>query len=127
MLFNEVAQMQYSAFHLSSDDIIRSQRNRQGGHSMWQSGAGVFKQMSFLDQYLAIWIILAMVVGVICGYYVPHIQEKLSVVSIQGTSLPIALGLWLMMWPVLAKVMLALALHCDLRGRVLRSHTRLVL
>ncbi|CAL8465694.1 g5230 [Coccomyxa elongata] len=68
------------------------------------SAKSVFKQMSFLDQYLAVWIIMAMVVGVVCGYYVPHIQEKLSVVSIQGTSLPIAIGLWLMMWPVLAKV-----------------------
>ncbi|BDA51574.1 Arsenical-resistance protein Acr3 [Coccomyxa sp. Obi] len=68
------------------------------------SAKSVFKQMSFLDQYLAVWIIMAMVVGVVCGYYVPHIQEKLSIVSIQGTSLPIAIGLWLMMWPVLAKV-----------------------
>lgn len=72
--------------------------------------------MSFLDQYLAVWIIIAMVVGVICGYYVPHIQEKLSVLSIEGTSLPIAIGLWLMMWPVLAKVRLANDLHCILRS-----------
>lgn len=65
---------------------------------------GVFQQMSFLDRFLPVWIIGAMVIGVVCGYYVPDLAQKLSVVSIQGTSLPIAIGLWLMMWPVLAKV-----------------------
>lgn len=60
--------------------------------------------MSILDRFLPVWIIAAMVLGVVCGYYVPDLARKLSVVSIQGTSLPIALGLWLMMWPVLAKV-----------------------
>lgn len=61
--------------------------------------------MSFLDRYLPLWILGAMAAGVLCGYFVRGLPERLSVVSIQGTSLPIALGLWLMMWPVLAKVL----------------------
>ena len=60
-----------------------------------------------------------MVVGVVCGYYVPNIQEKLSVLSIEGTSLPIAIGLWLMMWPVLAKVRLENDPQWNVRGRAL--------
>ena len=44
------------------------------------------------------------VLGVILGYYVPSVQQALSAVSIDMVSLPVAVGLWGMMWPVLAKV-----------------------
>ena len=47
---------------------------------------------------------LMQVLGVILGYYVPSVQQALSAVSIDMVSLPVAVGLWGMMWPVLAKV-----------------------
>ncbi|CAL5226643.1 g9492 [Coccomyxa viridis] len=65
---------------------------------------GLIKSLSFLDRFLALWIVLAMIVGVVCGYFIKGLPQAFSVVDIQGTSLPIAFGLWFMMWPVLSKV-----------------------
>ncbi|GAX84956.1 hypothetical protein CEUSTIGMA_g12377.t1 [Chlamydomonas eustigma] len=60
--------------------------------------------LSFVDRLLAVWILLAMVLGVLLGYYVPSVQQAFAAVSIDTVSLPVAVGLWGMMWPVLAKV-----------------------
>ena len=68
--------------------------------------AGLIKSLSFLDRFLALWIVLAMIVGVVCGYFIKGLPQAFSVVDIQGTSLPIAFGLWFMMWPVLSKVIM---------------------
>jgi hypothetical protein len=53
---------------------------------------------------LAVWILLAMILGVLLGYYVPSVPQAFAAVSIDNVSLPVAVGLWGMMWPVLAKV-----------------------
>nr|WP_272943186.1 ACR3 family arsenite efflux transporter [Streptomyces xiaopingdaonensis] len=60
--------------------------------------------MSALDRFLALWILLAMTLGLGLGHAVPGLGEALSKVEIGGISLPIALGLLVMMYPVLAKV-----------------------
>lgn len=56
-----------------------------------------------MDRLLSVWIILVMILGVVIGYFT-DISKHLSVVDIDKVSLPIAIGLWLMMWPVLCKV-----------------------
>ena len=61
-------------------------------------------QMSTLDRYLAVWIIAAMALGLLLGRFVPGLNEALDAVKIGSVSLPIALGLLVMMYPVLAKV-----------------------
>ncbi len=61
-------------------------------------------RLSRLDRYLPIWILLAMAVGLLLGRLVPSLQTLLDAVKIGNTSLPIALGLLMMMYPVLAKV-----------------------
>jgi ACR3 family arsenite transporter len=66
--------------------------------------AAVAKQLSTLDRYLPAWILVAMGVGLGLGALIPGLDSALSSVAIGGTSLPIALGLLLMMYPVLARV-----------------------
>lgn len=68
------------------------------------SGSPVIKEMSFLDRWLAIWILLAMGLGLALGRFVPGLNTALDSMSIGGISLPIAIGLLVMMYPVLAKV-----------------------
>ncbi|MFC8125593.1 ACR3 family arsenite efflux transporter [Streptomyces sp. NPDC057302] len=60
--------------------------------------------MSFLDRFLAVWILIAMAAGLGLGRLVPGLGSALAEVTVAGVSLPIALGLLVMMYPVLAKV-----------------------
>jgi arsenite transporter len=64
----------------------------------------VVDRLSTLDRFLPVWIGLAMVVGLLAGRWVPGLNEALDSVKVASVSLPIALGLLLMMYPVLAKV-----------------------
>lgn len=61
-------------------------------------------RLSTLDRYLPVWIGLAMAAGLLLGRWVPGLDVVLEKVQVDGISLPIALGLLVMMYPVLAKV-----------------------
>jgi arsenical-resistance protein len=61
-------------------------------------------RLSTLDRYLPVWIGLAMAAGLLLGRWVPGLDIVLEKVQVDGISLPIALGLLIMMYPVLAKV-----------------------
>ena len=64
----------------------------------------VLRDLSALDRWLPGWILAAMVVGLLGGRLVPGLGSWLSAIEIDGVSLPIAVGLLIMMYPVLAKV-----------------------
>lgn len=61
-------------------------------------------KLSLLDRFLPLWIGLAMVGGILLGRLVPDLNDSLDSVKVDTVSLPIAIGLLAMMYPVLAKV-----------------------
>lgn len=62
------------------------------------------ERLSFIDRFLPLWIILAMAFGLALGRIFPDLGEWLDRVKLAGVSLPIAIGLLWMMYPVLARV-----------------------
>ena len=66
--------------------------------------APVLQRLSTLDRFFPVWIIAAMAAGLLLGRPIPGLDDALSAVEVGNVSLPIAIGLLLMMYPVLAKV-----------------------
>lgn len=66
--------------------------------------AAVMKKLSTLDRFLPVWIIAAMAFGLLLGRVIPGLSKGLDAVRIGSVSLPIAVGLLVMMYPVLAGV-----------------------
>jgi ACR3 family arsenite transporter len=71
---------------------------------MSKPAASAVSRLSFIDRFLPLWIFLAMAIGLGLGYAYPGVATALDAARIDTVSLPIALGLLWMMYPVLARV-----------------------
>jgi ACR3 family arsenite transporter len=90
------------------------------------AAAAVRATFSWLDRLLPLWILLAMAAGLLLGRLAPGLQALLGAAQVDHTSLPIALGLLLMMYPVLAKVRYGELGHVARDRRLLRLALALV-
>lgn len=60
--------------------------------------------INFFQRYLSIWVIICMVIGVLIGYFLPIIPDALGKLEISGISIPIAILIWIMIYPMMLKV-----------------------
>ena len=67
---------------------------------MKKADAGI----NFFQKYLTVWVILCMVIGILIGKFIPVIPEVLGTMEIAGISIPIAILIWIMIYPMMLKV-----------------------
>ncbi|KAJ5176043.1 uncharacterized protein N7482_001920 [Penicillium canariense] len=86
---------------LTTEDVEKQTTNVSEESMTKQS---TFKSLGWLDRFLAVWIFLAMAIGIILGNFVQNTGPALQKGKFVGVSIPIALGLLVMMYPILCKV-----------------------
>lgn len=77
-----------------------------------------FKALGWLDRFLALWIFLAMAIGILIGNFAPNATSNLEKGKFVGVSVPIAIGLLVMMYPILCKVRYEILHHIFRERRV---------
>jgi ACR3 family arsenite transporter len=65
---------------------------------------GIVKKLSIMDRFLTLWIFIAIGIGIALGYFLPAAAKFITGLQVGTTSIPIAVGLILMMYPPLARV-----------------------
>ncbi|KAJ5631195.1 uncharacterized protein N7484_011295 [Penicillium longicatenatum] len=96
-----------------ANDVEKQRTNESEELTEKQSA---FKSLGWLDRFLALWIFLAMAIGIILGNFVENTGPALQKGKFVGVSVPIAVGLLVMMYPILCKVRYE-SLHHILRQR----------
>jgi ACR3 family arsenite transporter len=82
----------------------RDLENQTSPSETHKAKVSAFKSLGLLDRFLAVWIFLAMAVGIVLGNFVPNTGPALQKGKFVGVSVPIAVGLLVMMYPILCKI-----------------------
>ncbi|KAI1760083.1 arsenical-resistance protein ACR3 [Hypoxylon sp. FL1150] len=90
--------------HLTSNEKAQDVENQPTASAAAAPKQSAFKSLGWLDRFLAVWILLAMAIGIILGNFVPGTAAALEKGQFVGVSVPIAVGLLVMMYPILCKV-----------------------
>ena len=70
----------------------------------YRTKQSVKKEISFFDKYLSVWVILCIIAGVAIGKFLPSIPNTLSRFEYANVSIPVAVLIWLMIYPMMLKV-----------------------
>lgn len=62
------------------------------------------KGISFFQKYLTVWVIICMVIGILIGNFIPEIPEFLNKFEYAKVSIPVAILIWIMIYPMMMKV-----------------------
>ena len=62
------------------------------------------KSINTFQRYLSVWVLLCMAIGVLIGHFIPAIPDTLGQFQISGISIPIAVLIWVMIYPMMMKV-----------------------
>ena len=62
------------------------------------------KGISTFQRYLTVWVLLCMITGVLIGHFIPGVPAVLGKLQIAGISIPIAILIWIMIYPMMMKV-----------------------
>lgn len=62
------------------------------------------KGINTFQRYLSVWVLLCMAIGVLIGHFLPMIPDALEKLQIAGISIPIAVLIWVMIYPMMMKV-----------------------
>ncbi|KJE01741.1 arsenical-resistance protein [Cryptococcus gattii NT-10] len=93
----------YEAISTLNDSGIYADRKEVGDVDV-EGGMYIVKSLSFLDRFLALWVLVAMILGVVIGEFAPNVDAILTGANLKGVSVPVLVGLLCMMWPILTKV-----------------------
>lgn len=78
------------------------------------------KGLSFFEKYLSFWVALCIIVGIALGKLAPSVPEALSKLTIANVNMPIAVLIWVMIYPMMVKVDFSAIKRCT-RARCLRG------
>ncbi len=76
----------------------------QDARDSTSAAKGILLSLGWLDRLLSLFIIVAMILGVVIGEFAPNVQQNLNKGNFRGVSAPLVVGLIVMMWPILTKV-----------------------
>lgn len=88
----------------AADTAMDVEKQSSSSPSYEESPSSAYKALGWLDRLLALWILLAMIIGILLGNFVPSTGPTLEKGKFVGVSIPIAIGLLVMMYPILCKV-----------------------